>query len=79
MFLFAANSQDDVPQLNFAELRRGWHHDFLGFLRGDLPSLVFLFIYTFILLRIVLFFVNRTRKIADRLRVTGDHKRGPSR
>jgi small-conductance mechanosensitive channel len=66
MFLFAANSQDDVPQLNFAELRRGWHHDLLGFVRGDLPSLVFLFIYTFILLRVVLFFVNRMRKIADR-------------
>jgi small-conductance mechanosensitive channel len=66
MFLFAVPAQADLPPLNFAELRQAWHHDFLGFLRGDLPALGFLLLYAFLLLRVVLFFVNRMRKIADR-------------
>jgi small conductance mechanosensitive channel len=65
MFLFAVPLQDDIPDLTFADIRHAWHHDFLGFVRGDLPSLIFLFIYAFVLLRIVLFFVNRMRRIAD--------------
>ena len=65
MVLFAVLPQDDIPELSFAEIRHGWHHDFLGFIRGDLPSLLFLLLYAFILLRFVLFFVNRMRRIAD--------------
>jgi small conductance mechanosensitive channel len=66
MFLFAAPPQDDIPELTFHEIRHAWHHDFLGFVRGDLPRLVFILVYGFILLRIVLLFVNRMRKLADR-------------
>ena len=65
MFLFAVPLQDDIPDLTFADIRHAWHHDFLGFIRGDLPSLLFLLFYAFVLLRIVLFFVNRMRRIAD--------------
>jgi small conductance mechanosensitive channel len=66
MFLFAVPLQDDIPNLTFADVGHAWHHDFLGFVRGDLPALVFLLVYAFVLLRIVLFFVNRMRRIADR-------------
>jgi small conductance mechanosensitive channel len=65
MFLFAVPLQDNIPDLSFADVRHAWHHDFLGFVRGDLPSLLFLLFYAFVLLRIVLFFVNRMRRIAD--------------
>lgn len=66
MFLFAAPPQGDLPELTFAEIRHGWHHDFLGFVRGDLPTLIFILAYNLILLRIILFFVNRMRRLADR-------------
>jgi small conductance mechanosensitive channel len=65
MFLFAAPPQGDIPGLTFAEIRHGWHDDFLGFVRGDLPRLLVILVYAFILLRIILFFVNRMRRIAD--------------
>jgi small conductance mechanosensitive channel len=74
MFLFAASPQDDIPDLTFAEIKHDWHHDILGFVRGDLPSLLFLLFYAFVLLRIVLFFVNRTRKIADRHATTNPQR-----
>jgi small conductance mechanosensitive channel len=63
MFLFALPLQDD---LTFADIKHDWHHDFLGFVRGDLPAIVFILFYAAILLRIVLFFVNRLRSLADR-------------
>jgi small conductance mechanosensitive channel len=63
MFLFALPLQDD---LTFADIKHDWHHDFLGFIRNDLPRLVFILAYAFVLLRIVLFFVNRLRRLADR-------------
>jgi small conductance mechanosensitive channel len=66
MFLFATPPQDDLPELTFAELKHAWHHDLIGFVRGDLPRLVFIVVYAFILLRIILFFVNRMRGVADR-------------
>jgi small conductance mechanosensitive channel len=66
MFLFATPPQDDIPELTWAEIKHDWHHDILGFVRGDLPSLIFVFLYAFILLRIILFFVNRVRRLADR-------------
>jgi small-conductance mechanosensitive channel len=62
MFLFALPLQDD---LTFADIKQDWRHDFLGFIRNDLPRLAFILAYAFILLRIVLFFVNRIRRIAD--------------
>jgi small-conductance mechanosensitive channel len=63
MFLFALPLQ---PDLTFAVIKQDWRHDFLGFIRNDLPRLGFILVYAFILLRIVLFFVNRMRRIADR-------------
>jgi small conductance mechanosensitive channel len=66
MFLFAAPPQDDRPELTFAEIGRAWRHDLFGFVRGDLPRLIFIFVYGFILLRVILYFVNRMRRVADR-------------
>lgn len=65
MFLFAVDLQDDLPDLTFADVRHAWHHDLLGFVRGDLPTLLLILVYNLILLRIVLFFVNRMRGLAD--------------
>jgi moderate conductance mechanosensitive channel len=67
MFLFALPAQDDdIPELTFKEIRHGWHHDILGFVRNDLPHLVVALLFAFIVLRVILFFVNRMRKLADR-------------
>jgi small-conductance mechanosensitive channel len=66
MFLFAAPAQDDLPEITFKEIRHDWHHDILGFIRGDLPRLAAIVIFWLIVLRIVLFFVNRMRQVADR-------------
>jgi moderate conductance mechanosensitive channel len=63
MFLFAAPVQEDIP--SFADIKHDWHHDILAFVRGDLPAILFVLFYAFILLRVVLFFVNRMRKLAD--------------
>jgi small conductance mechanosensitive channel len=63
MFLFALPLQDDIT---LADIKHDWHHDFLGFIRGDLPAIVFILFYAAILLRVVLFFVNRIRGLAER-------------
>jgi small conductance mechanosensitive channel len=47
-------------------LARDWHNDIITFVSKDIPRLVFLLIFAFILQRIVLFFVNRMRRRADR-------------
>lgn len=65
MFLFATPPQGDIPGLTFAEIKHGWRDDFIGFIRGDLPRLLIILLYAFILLRIILFFVNRMRRIAN--------------
>jgi len=74
MFLFAVPPQDDIPELTFKEIKHGWHKDFLGFIRGDLPQLLFILIFAFILLRIILFFVNRMRGLADRSAATNPQR-----
>jgi moderate conductance mechanosensitive channel len=63
MFLFALPLQDD---LSFADIKHDWHHDFLGFIRGDLPQLVVILLIAFLLARIVAFFTNRMKKLAER-------------
>jgi small-conductance mechanosensitive channel len=63
MFLPADIAQDDT---NFADVLRGWHHDALGFVQKDLPKLIFFLLIAFVLTRIVNFFVNRMRRLADR-------------
>jgi small-conductance mechanosensitive channel len=65
MFLFALPAQDEIPEITFKEIRHDWHHDVLGFIRGDLPRLAAIVIFWLIVLRIVLFFVNRMRRLAD--------------
>jgi small conductance mechanosensitive channel len=62
MFLFALPAQDEI---SFAEIKRDWHHDILGFIRGDLPRLAVILVIAFILGRIVNFFVNRMNRLAD--------------
>jgi small conductance mechanosensitive channel len=47
-------------------LARDWHNDIVEFVSKDLPRLVFILILAFILQRIVLFFVNRMRRRADK-------------
>ncbi|HWG16423.1 MAG TPA: mechanosensitive ion channel domain-containing protein [Acidobacteriaceae bacterium] len=68
MFLFDAPAQG-VPYVDgygsFRDIVRDWHHDTLLFVHKDLPKLVFILIFWGIILRIVLFFVARMRRIAD--------------
>jgi small-conductance mechanosensitive channel len=66
MFLFVLAPQDDTSFHSFADVRLAWRHDILAFVHRDLPRLVFIVIYAFILVRIIVFFVNRMRRLADR-------------
>ena len=63
MFLLLLPPQDDTT---FKDVLLDWHHDTLAFVHNSLPRLVFVFIFWLIILRVVLFFVNRMRRIADR-------------
>ena len=63
MFLFALPLQDDIT---FADIKHDWHHDFIGFIRNELPSLVVFIFIAFVLARIVSFFANRMNGLADR-------------
>jgi small-conductance mechanosensitive channel len=63
MFLFILPMQDDA---NFTDVLHHWYRDSLAFIEKDLPKLLFFLGIAFVLLRIVLFFVNRMRKVADR-------------
>jgi moderate conductance mechanosensitive channel len=69
MFLFAAPAQG-VPYVDgygsFRDILHDWRHDTLVFVHKDLPKLIFVLIFWAIILRIVLFFVARMRRIADR-------------
>ncbi|HXE07837.1 MAG TPA: mechanosensitive ion channel family protein [Acidobacteriaceae bacterium] len=77
MFLFAAPAQA-VPYVDgyssFRDIVLDWHHDLLVFVHKDLPKLIFILIFWAIVLRIVLFFVGRMRRIADRHATTA-HQR----
>jgi small-conductance mechanosensitive channel len=50
----------------FAAVVRGWHTDLLGFVRNELPKLIVILVLAFIVMRVVLFFVARMRRLADR-------------
>jgi small-conductance mechanosensitive channel len=63
MFLPADIAQDDT---NFADVVRDWHRDALAFVEKDLPKLIFFLLVAFVLSRIVMFFVNRMHRLADR-------------
>ncbi len=47
-------------------LARDWHDDIINFVRADLPRLVAILVLALVLQRIVAFFVNRMRRLADR-------------
>jgi small conductance mechanosensitive channel len=61
MFLLAV----DAPDATFADVVHHWHRDGLAFLHKDLPQLLVILLVAFILMRIVIFFVNRMQKVAD--------------
>ena len=62
MFLPTDLTQDDK---NFADVVHDWHHDTLYFVRDDVPRIVVILLMAFVLTRVVNFFVNRMRRIAD--------------
>jgi small conductance mechanosensitive channel len=70
MFLFIVASQDDQTALQtdktFTDVLHHWHRDTLAFVHNDLPRMLVILLIAFILIRIVSFFVNRMRRLADR-------------
>jgi len=63
MLLTASTSQvDPISRI----LARDWHDDVVNFVRSDLPRLLAVIVVALILQRIVAFFVNRMRRLADR-------------
>lgn len=63
MLLPALSSQAD-PFTKILE--RDWHDDIINFVRSDLPRLLLFLLVAFLLQRIVIFFVNRMLRLADR-------------
>ncbi len=63
MLLTAFSSQADPLS---RVLARDWHDDVINFVRSDLPRLLAVLVLALILQRIVAFFVNRMRRLADR-------------
>lgn len=62
MFLSALPVQDENT---FRDVVQDWHHDLLAFTHKDLPRLITILAVAFILIRVVGFFVNRIRRLAD--------------
>lgn len=53
------------PETTLGDVIHNWHSDVMAFVQRDLPKLVVIVVLAVILLRIVLFFVNRMRRLAD--------------
>ena len=70
MFLFTRTPQDITnlaqDDATFNDVLHHWHRDLLAFVHGDLPRMLFILFIAFVLARIVAFFVNRMRDLADR-------------
>jgi small conductance mechanosensitive channel len=49
----------------FRQLGHSWHTDIVDFVRHDAPKILVILLVSFVLQRIVSFFVNRMRRIAD--------------
>jgi small-conductance mechanosensitive channel len=62
MFLPADIAQGGAT---LADVVRDWHRDTLAFVENDLPKLLVFLLIAFVLSRIVMFFVNRMRHLAD--------------
>jgi small conductance mechanosensitive channel len=56
-------AQDDAT---FTDVLHHWHRDLLAFVHGDLPRMLLILFIAFVLTRVVAFFVNRMRDLADR-------------
>ena len=67
MFLLILAVQEELPlgDHNFADVLQQWHRDGLAFLHKDLPQIFVILVSAFVLARIVSFFVNRMRRLAD--------------
>jgi len=70
MFLFTMVPQDITnfaqDDATFDDVLRHWHRDLLAFVHGDLPRMLIILAIAFVFARIVSFFVNRMRELADR-------------
>jgi len=70
MFLFTRTPQDIAnlaqDDATFNDVLHHWHRDLLAFVHGDLPRMLLILFIAFVLARIVAFFVNRMRDLADR-------------
>lgn len=55
----------ESEQPTFHELGKSWHADIVDFVRHDAPKLLVILLLAFVLQRIVKFFVDRMRRIAD--------------
>jgi small-conductance mechanosensitive channel len=62
MFLFVLPPQDDT---SFTDVLHDWHRDGLAFVHKDLPRMLVILAIAFVLIRIVGFFVQRMRRLAD--------------
>jgi small-conductance mechanosensitive channel len=62
----------------YQTIERDWHDDIVNFLREKLPKIIVVFLVIFVLQRIVLFFVKKMRKRADR-QVANFHRAGQLR
>ena len=67
MFLFLLALQPGIPDVDqtFADVLHHWHRAGLAFIYRDLPQLIVVLAIAFVLARIVSFFVNRMRRLAD--------------
>ena len=69
MFLFTLAPQDITnlaqDDATFNDVLHHWHRDLLAFVHGDLPRMLLILFVAFLLTRVVAFFVNRMRKLAD--------------
>src|ERR1700722_7073247 len=59
-------TEHPVEERTIQALGRGWHNDVIDFIQYDLPRILVVLILAFVLQRIVLFFVRRMLKLADR-------------
>jgi small-conductance mechanosensitive channel len=65
MFLLANTAQGESPDETFRDVVHHWHHDVLAFVHKELPQLLVILVIAFVLMRVVSFFANRTKMLAD--------------
>jgi len=70
MFLVAVTLQENTKLAegydSFADVLHQWRHDLLAFVHGDLPRMFVIIVIAFVLARVVSFFVDRMRDLANR-------------